>query len=107
MEQLPTIKDIAFDLYYAEGIDFTVERDQAVDQDDREGFDRVVIDETMVRYARGERALWVQAVIGIGEDLGETTLDYLWSVEVEDGYIDQGGTDDPRELVEVIKNFMA
>lgn len=107
MAQLPTIRDIAIDLYTEANIDYHTETLESVPQDDREGFDTVVISAEAIRYTTEEGNLMIQEVVGMDEDFNETTLDYLYSIEDAEGYTEEGGTDSAEELTEVIKKFMA
>lgn len=104
---LPTIKDIALDLYYSERLDYTEETNEAVAQDDREGFEAVVISSQTIVYAKDGQLLKVQEVVGMDEDLNETPLDYLYSIEDAEGYSEESGTDSAEELIQVIRRFMA
>lgn len=107
MAQLPTIRDIAIDLYTEANIDYHTETLESVPQDDREGFDTVVISAQAIRYTTDAGNLMIQEVVGLDEDFNETTLDYLYSIEDAEGYTEEGGADSAEELVAVIKKFMA
>lgn len=107
MAQLPTIRDIAIDLYTEANIDYHTETLESVPQDDREGFDTVAISAEAIRYTTDAGNLMIQEVVGMDEDYNETTLDYLYSIEDAEGYTEEGGTDSAEELAEVIKKFMA
>lgn len=114
MAQLPTIRDIAIDLYTEENIDYTTFDGQASGQsDDYEGYINCLVSRYAIKYTKGDLELTIAEVIGsVPDEDGdatdeEHTLDYLYSIEDADGYIEENGTGSAEELIAVIQKFMA
>lgn len=119
MAQLPTIREIANELYATENIDFTGYDAQAEGtSDDYDGYTNCYVSRHGVEYTNGSETLEIAEVIGEkvdenGEPTGEeVTLDYLWStlIKWEDGtstLTDTDGGPSPEKLKQVIRDFMA
>ena len=114
MAQLPTIREIALDLYTDADIDYTTFDGQASGgSDDYQGYVNCLVSRYAIKYTKGDLELTIAEVIGsIPDEDGdatdeEHTLDHLYSIEEAGEIIKQGGTDSPQELISVIKNFMA
>lgn len=114
MAQLPTIREIANNLYAEADLDYTTS-DTRVDgfSDDYEGYVNCLVSRNVIEYHKDGLTLSIAEVIGSvpDEDGDETkewhTLDYLYSIEDSESSFEEDGTGSADELVRVIKDFMA
>lgn len=106
---------LANDLWATEGIDYKNDSVASAPADEilYEGYTNVVADSNVIVYINGDKTMTVQGIVGnpVDEDGDATdaehTLDYTWSVTIDDEVLDIDGCGTEDELRAAIRKFMA